>query len=149
MASRWWPTTTSSWATLTSIWMGLDHFRSKNSKTSAGQKNLGHFRSPLFLALVLNLFWKRCIETNLAWHGCAYHPATEHSCDNFCSVRLGLKKRQKRKATSELTMLNALSVCTYECNILNTSNGKEQGILPSSSRRRSQSEQQEEKKKNK
>ena len=65
----------------------------------------------------------------------------------ICSVRLGLKKRQKRKATSELTMLNALNACTYECNILKTSNAKEQGILPSSSRRRSQSEQQEEKKK--
>ena len=145
MATRLWPTTTSSWATLTSIWMGLGHFRSINSKTSAGQKNLGHFWSPL----VLNLFWKRCIETNLAWHGCAYHPATEHSCDNFCSVRLSLKKRQKRKATSELTMLNALNACTYECIILKTSNAKEQAILPSSSRRRSQSEQQEEKKKNK
>ena len=56
MATPWWPTTTSSWATLTSIWTGLGHFRSINSKTSAGQKNLDHFRSPPFLALVLNLF---------------------------------------------------------------------------------------------
>ena len=46
-------------------------------------------------------------------------------------------------------MLNALSAHVCECNILKTSNAKEQGILPSSSRRRSQSEQQEEKKKNK